>query len=237
MGSLRPRRRQPAHHTRARTHGEPVFFFLGGGVEPRLSEGGFFKARLSFPKEYPQLPPKMKFTSEMWHPNGASCSPSQPPLSPSLTHAARAGAARSSVCSLPRRHRLHLHLARPWRGQVRLRGRPRAVVAGAQHPRKHAGAVTSSASACACVLTPTHVPGGGVPPPHPSHTCRRSSSRSSRCCRVPMTTRPPTLTPRYATAPPPPAFTHTQKTGRGAGRHCHHRRRTPLTAGRDDRRP
>ena len=34
------------------------------------SEGGFFKAHLLFPKEYPQKPPKMKFVSEMWHPNG-----------------------------------------------------------------------------------------------------------------------------------------------------------------------
>lgn len=33
------------------------------------SEGGFFKALLKFPHEYPQLPPKMKFVSEMWHPN------------------------------------------------------------------------------------------------------------------------------------------------------------------------
>lgn len=33
------------------------------------SEGGFFKAHLLFPKEYPQKPPKMKFISEMWHPN------------------------------------------------------------------------------------------------------------------------------------------------------------------------
>ncbi|KAL5477864.1 hypothetical protein EMCRGX_G024715 [Ephydatia muelleri] len=32
-------------------------------------EGGYFKAHLIFPKEYPQRPPKMKFISEMWHPN------------------------------------------------------------------------------------------------------------------------------------------------------------------------
>ena len=34
------------------------------------SEGGFFRAELHFPKEYPQKPPKMKFTSDIWHPNG-----------------------------------------------------------------------------------------------------------------------------------------------------------------------
>ena len=33
------------------------------------SEGGFFKAHLNFPTEYPLRPPKMKFISEIWHPN------------------------------------------------------------------------------------------------------------------------------------------------------------------------
>jgi len=32
-------------------------------------EGGFFKAHLTFPREYPLRPPKMKFISEIWHPN------------------------------------------------------------------------------------------------------------------------------------------------------------------------
>ena len=36
------------------------------------SEGGFFKAHLIFPKDYPQMPPKMKFISDIWHPNGMS---------------------------------------------------------------------------------------------------------------------------------------------------------------------
>ena len=34
------------------------------------SEGGYFKAHLQFPKEYPQRPPKMKFVTDIWHPNG-----------------------------------------------------------------------------------------------------------------------------------------------------------------------
>lgn len=34
-----------------------------------FSEGGFFKAHLNFPKEYPLRPPKMKFVTEIWHPN------------------------------------------------------------------------------------------------------------------------------------------------------------------------
>lgn len=29
-------------------------------------EGGFFKAHLLFPKEYPLRPPKMKFITEIW---------------------------------------------------------------------------------------------------------------------------------------------------------------------------
>ncbi|KAK9460758.1 ubiquitin-conjugating enzyme/RWD-like protein [Lipomyces oligophaga] len=39
------------------------------GPEDTLYEGGFFKARLSFPTEYPLLPPKMSFETPMWHPN------------------------------------------------------------------------------------------------------------------------------------------------------------------------
>jgi len=39
------------------------------GPPDTLYEGGFFKARLTFPKEYPLLPPKMKFITAMWHPN------------------------------------------------------------------------------------------------------------------------------------------------------------------------
>ncbi|XP_067935099.1 ubiquitin-conjugating enzyme E2 G1-like [Watersipora subatra] len=32
-------------------------------------EGGYFKAHLIFPKEYPDRPPKLTFVSEIWHPN------------------------------------------------------------------------------------------------------------------------------------------------------------------------
>jgi len=39
------------------------------GPPDTLYEGGFFKARLTFPPEYPNLPPQMKFVSEIWHPN------------------------------------------------------------------------------------------------------------------------------------------------------------------------
>jgi ubiquitin-conjugating enzyme E2 G1 len=33
------------------------------------SEGGFFVANMSFPTDYPNKPPSVKFVSEMWHPN------------------------------------------------------------------------------------------------------------------------------------------------------------------------
>ncbi|XP_028396461.1 ubiquitin-conjugating enzyme E2 G1-like [Dendronephthya gigantea] len=39
------------------------------GPPDTFYEGGFFRAELYFPKEYPQKPPKMKFTSDIWHPN------------------------------------------------------------------------------------------------------------------------------------------------------------------------
>ncbi|EPZ36163.1 ubiquitin conjugating enzyme E2 [Rozella allomycis CSF55] len=39
------------------------------GPPETVYEGGFFKARMSFPKEYPLMPPKLKFVDEMWHPN------------------------------------------------------------------------------------------------------------------------------------------------------------------------
>lgn len=32
-------------------------------------EGGFFKARMVFPKDYPNMPPKLTFTSKFYHPN------------------------------------------------------------------------------------------------------------------------------------------------------------------------
>ena len=36
------------------------------------SDGGYFKAHLIFSEDYPQKPPKMKFISDIWHPNGLS---------------------------------------------------------------------------------------------------------------------------------------------------------------------
>ena len=33
--------------------------------------GGFFRAVLKFPEQYPHLPPKMQFSPPIFHPNGA----------------------------------------------------------------------------------------------------------------------------------------------------------------------
>ncbi|ORX36120.1 ubiquitin-conjugating enzyme/RWD-like protein [Kockovaella imperatae] len=39
------------------------------GPADTLYEGAILKARLIFPEEYPILPPRMVFDTEMWHPN------------------------------------------------------------------------------------------------------------------------------------------------------------------------
>ena len=39
------------------------------GPQDTIYEGGYFKALLAFPDDYPNSPPKMKFTSQMFHPN------------------------------------------------------------------------------------------------------------------------------------------------------------------------
>ncbi|CAJ0924433.1 unnamed protein product [Ranitomeya imitator] len=39
------------------------------GPPDTLYEGGVFKAHLTFPRDYPLRPPKMKFITEIWHPN------------------------------------------------------------------------------------------------------------------------------------------------------------------------
>ena len=39
------------------------------GPDDTLYEGGYFKATLKFPDDYPNSPPVMQFQSKMWHPN------------------------------------------------------------------------------------------------------------------------------------------------------------------------
>uniref|UniRef100_A0A804QYR0 UBC core domain-containing protein n=1 Tax=Zea mays TaxID=4577 RepID=A0A804QYR0_MAIZE len=40
------------------------------GPPDTLYDGGYFNAIMSFPQNYPNSPPSVRFTSEMWHPNG-----------------------------------------------------------------------------------------------------------------------------------------------------------------------
>lgn len=39
------------------------------GPPDTLYEGGFFTAHMTFPQDYPHQPPKMRFTTEVFHPN------------------------------------------------------------------------------------------------------------------------------------------------------------------------
>lgn len=40
------------------------------GPEGTPYEGGVFIAEMVFPKDYPLMPPTMKFLCDIWHPNG-----------------------------------------------------------------------------------------------------------------------------------------------------------------------
>lgn len=42
------------------------------GPEDTPFEGGVFPAEIKFPRDYPLVPPTMKFTVDIWHPNGTS---------------------------------------------------------------------------------------------------------------------------------------------------------------------
>jgi hypothetical protein len=42
------------------------------GPEGTPYEGGVFPAELKFPKDYPLMPPTMKFLCDIWHPNGTN---------------------------------------------------------------------------------------------------------------------------------------------------------------------
>lgn len=70
------------------------------GPPETLYDGGFFKARMNFPKAYPQMPPKLHFISEMWHPNGTGNARSLIVAQPLTTN-----------CSVSGWDRLHFHSA------------------------------------------------------------------------------------------------------------------------------
>lgn len=103
----------------------------GEGKEMLMTDdgvGGFFRALLSFPHEYPHMPPKMKFESPLFHPNST---PPQP-----LSSASPSFPTHTNKPSLPNRRSLHLDPAPPRRRQIWLRVRRRALVACA-NARNH----------------------------------------------------------------------------------------------------
>jgi hypothetical protein len=66
------------------------------GPEGTPFEGGIFPAELKFPRDYPLAPPTMKFTCEMWHPNGTFCI--SKPLNNSLAYLASYYTEKKHVC-------------------------------------------------------------------------------------------------------------------------------------------
>ena len=42
------------------------------GPSDSIYSGGYFQIDIKLPKEYPYLPPKMKFDTKIWHPNISS---------------------------------------------------------------------------------------------------------------------------------------------------------------------
>ncbi|KAK4353344.1 hypothetical protein RND71_028862 [Anisodus tanguticus] len=49
--------------------GPPETLYLAIKMHISFSDGGFFNAIMSFPQNYPNSPPTVRFTSEVWHPN------------------------------------------------------------------------------------------------------------------------------------------------------------------------
>ena len=69
------------------------------------SADGFFNAELTFPDEFPSMPPTMKFTDDLWHPNSTQ---SALVAQSAITFVLR---------SLPRRQGVHFNPSHPWRGR------------------------------------------------------------------------------------------------------------------------
>lgn len=53
------------------------------GPEDTPFEGGLYEATLTFPHDFPQMPPKMVFKTEMFHPNSKSVMTQFTPLAKS----------------------------------------------------------------------------------------------------------------------------------------------------------
>lgn len=89
--------------------------------------GGCFRAKMTFPQNYPLYPPKMKFETPIFHPNGkpSITSTNFPTTIPNLLQLT------PPISSLRKRRSLHLHPPPTRRRPIRLRERQRALVARA----------------------------------------------------------------------------------------------------------
>lgn len=91
------------------------------GPEGTPFEGGIFPAELKFPRDYPLAPPTMRFTCDIWHPNGKSVSTWSCDICIEQV-------VDTAINSLPKRHGLHIHPACSWRRSKPLRTRVRTMV-------------------------------------------------------------------------------------------------------------
>ena len=69
------------------------------GPDDTPYQGGVFPAELKFPKDYPLMPPTMKFLCDIWHPNGETLYKRRCDYTLVLI----------LLYSIPQRRRLHLH--------------------------------------------------------------------------------------------------------------------------------
>lgn len=117
------------------------------------SEGGFFKAKLSFPPDYPFAPPTMRFVSEMWHPNSMSTRPPSPALardpSPLLTPFSQS--TRTAMCASQSSTR---------RARTRTSTRTRRSAGSQSTPSR----ASSSASSPCLPIPTTRAPQTSTPP-------------------------------------------------------------------------
>jgi hypothetical protein len=103
------------------------------GPEGTPFEGGVYPAELRFPKDYPLAPPKMKFVTEMWHPNGTSARALARSQKEKKRKEGRYGMGEGNrltiMCSISKRRSMHIHSPRTRRRPNAIRTSLRTLVA------------------------------------------------------------------------------------------------------------